>query len=374
MRPPPILLAALLTACAHSTLLTGPALAREGASMPAGLWGPRLAPRPGLEGGAIRLGLPTPFPKDPAFVAEGRLVAGARWIVFGDLRAFWLKAFDVDGADGPSHAPLRPGPPPLVFRPGELRLALAGVPAQLDSPWAPQLVVVGDRMVLLYCAGAMPAPRPPQWGTFRLRHADLPLAAFEAALRAGRSPTFEDRGVLLDDLAPFGPRDTDFGVIDPHLFVNDRGRAYLTYTLVRGGKPGVRAHEEFVRYRPVDPRDPARALGPDAPLVDGRAGTEADGVAEAQDVITIGGRAWVFISIRPGDADQRLLVAEAPRDLAPLKLADFQPFRHPGAESWMAKAVGSSGAATLGGATYLVHQGLGADRRFTLGWTTVVAP
>jgi hypothetical protein len=261
-----------------------------------------------------------------------------------------------------------------VFRPGEVPLEIEGLPAGIDSPWAPQVVVVGDRAVLLYCAGAMPAPKPPRWPTFKLRLAELPLAAFEAALREGRAPRFADRGPILEDLRPFGPDDLDFGVIDPHLFVNDRGRAYLTYTLVRAGKAGVRGHEEFVRFRRVDPRDPGKALGPDTPLVDGKQGTEADGVAEAQDVVTIGGRAYVFVSLRPGDVDQRLLVAEAPRDLATLKLEALHPFRYPGGEPWMAKAVGSSGAATIGGTTYLVHQGLGADRRFTLGWTTVERP
>ena len=129
-----------------------------------------------------------------------------------------------------------------------------------------------------------------------------------------------------------------------------------------------------MRFRRVDPADPARGLGPDTPLVDGRAGGEADGVAEAQDVATIGGRTFAFVSIRAGDHDQRLVAAEVGRDLATLDLDAFKPFRYPGGEPWMAKAVGSSGVATIGGTTYMVHQGLGADGRFTLGWTTVVRP
>ncbi len=363
LSPPSLLLAAaLLSACTH-TPAAGAAVRGDAAIRTAGLWGPRQPVKPGLMGGPIRLAQTTPFPKDPAFVDDGRPRGGARWIVFGDLRAMWLKAFDVDATGGP-----------LVFRPTELRLEIDGLPAGLDSPWAPELKVIGDRAVLLYSAGAMPAPQPPQWRTFRLRQAEMPLAAFEAALREGRSPRFADRGVIFDDLAPFGPGDTDFGVIDPQLFVNDRGRAFLTYTIVRGGRPNVRPHEEFVRFRRVEPGEPARALGPDTALLDGRAGTETDGVAEAQDIATVGGRTYAFVSIRAGDADQRLVVAEVPRDLGTLKIEDFQPFRYAGAEPWMAKAVGSSGAATIGGTTYLVHQGLGADRRFTLGWTTVVKP
>lgn len=381
MRMPPLLLvAALLTACTHSAPAVGAAVRGDAAFRTAGLWGPRQPVKPGLMGGPIRLALATPFAKDPAFVDDGRPRGGARWITFGDLRGFWLKSFDVDaqgGASRPSVASgafLRPGDRPLVFRPNELKLEIAGVPPELDSPWAPDLRVVGDRAVLLYCAGAMQAPHPPQWRTFRLRLAEMPLAAFEAALREGRSPRFADRGVIMDDLAPFGPGDTDFGVIDPQLFVNDRGRAYLTYTVVRDGRPGVRTHEEFVRFRRVEPGDPGRALGPDTPLLDGRSGTETDGVAEAQDIAMIGGHTYAFVSIRTGDADQRLVVAEVPRDLGTLKLEDIQPFRYPGAEPWMAKAVGSSGAATIGGTTYLVHQGLGVDHRFTLGWTTVIKP
>ena len=355
------LAAALLPACARAPGQAAAAL--PGGYRAAGLWGPRPPVKPGLLGAPIRLGHDTPFPKDPGFVDDGRPRGGARWIAFGDLRGFWLKAFDVasEGA-------------PLAFRPGELKLEIAGLPPELDSPWAPQVVVQGDRAVLLYCAGAMPAPQPPRWASFRLRRADLPLAELEAALAAGRSPRFVDRGPIHADVRPYGAADDDFGMIDPHLFVNDRGRAYLSYTVVRAGVEGVRTHEERVRYRRVDPRDPGRALGPDAALVDGLAGTEADGVAEAQEVVAIGGRPYLFVSIRPGDADQRLMVAEVPRDLGPLGLDQLHPFRYPGAEPWMARAVGSSGAATIGRTTYLVHQGLGADGRFSLGWTTVVVP
>lgn len=367
MRAAPTLVALVLglatTACAAVARPAGPAGVPPGDVRAAGLWGPRQPVKPGLMGGAIRLGLTTPFPKDPSFVDDGRPRGGARWIAFGDLRAFWLKAFDVDGAGGP-----------LVFHAGELKLEIDGLPAGIDSPWAPQVAVLGGRAVLLYCAGEMPAPEPPRWRTFRLRVADLPLAAFEAALREGRSPRFVDRGPIHADVAPFGPGDADFGVIDPQLFVNDRGRAYLTYTVVREGRPGQRPHEEFVRFRRVDPADPARALGPDAALVDGRAGGDADGVAEAQEIATVDGRTYAFVSIRAGDQDQRLVAAEVGRDLGTLSLDAFKPFRYGGGEPWMAKAVGSAGVATIGGATYMVHQGLGADRRFTLGWTTVVRP
>lgn len=356
--------ALLLAACARPPL--GPAAAQavgSGGVQVAGLWGPQQVLRAGLMGGPVRVGVDTAFLKDPSFVADGRPLGGGRWIAFGDLRGFWLKAFDVDGVGGP-----------LVFRAGEQKLLIDGLAPAIDSSWAPQITVQGDRVKLIYSAGEMPAPEGPRWPTFQLRIAETSLAAFEAALAAGQPVQLTDRGPILTDLTPFGPGVRDFGVIDPHFYETGHGRAYMTYTVVRPGKAGERFHEEFVRYREVDPRDPTRALGPDRQLVDGRAGSDADGVAEAQEIVRIGKRTYAFVSIRAGDQDQRIVAAEVPRDLGAMKLDAFQPFRYPGAEPWMAKAVGSCGVATIGRSTYIIHQGLSAQGRFGLGWTTVVAP
>ena len=333
--------------------------ASAGGMQAAGLWGPGTPARAGIGGGPIATALPGDRLKDPGMVFGGEATAGARWIVFGDTRTLYLKAFDV----------ARPGT--LAFRPGELSLSIAGRAPGLDSPWAPEIVAVGDRAVLLYGDGEMPAPEPPRWATYRLHLADMPRAAFEAALAAGQSPRFTDRGPVHLDVAPFGAGDADFGVIDPHLFVNDRARAYLSYTVVRPGVPGRRPLEEFVRFRRVDPQDPARALGPDTPLYDGLAGGDADGVAEAADVVTIGKRTLAFVSLRPGDVDQRLVVADVGRDLGTPALDAWKPFRYAGGAPWMAKAVGSGGACVIEGRAYVVHQGLSRDGRFTLGWTTI---
>lgn len=316
-------------------------------------------PRPSSVGGPIKLDtLNTPFVKDPSFVADGKPLGGVRYIAFGDLRRFYLKGFELSGKLGQG----------LKFRPGEVPLRIAGLPANLDSPWAPQLIVNGDKIEMYYCAGEMPPPEGPRWPTFRLRKASMPLGEFEKQAKLGQGVEFKDEGPILGDLAPFGPNDKDFGMIDPHLYVNPQGRAYMTYTVVRGGIPGKRAHEEFVRYREVDPQAPTRALGPDKPLYDGKAGTPDDGVAEAQDVVTLNGRTYVFVSSRPGDADQKLLMAPVGPDLGTLRADQLKPFLAPGGEPWRAKALGSSSATVIHGTPYMVYQGLGADNRFTLGW------
>jgi hypothetical protein len=347
----------LTAGCGHG--LASP-VARPGAGVAvAGLWpGKPPAVRAGRLGGPIALTtLQTPFVKDPSFVDGGKPIEGTRYIAFGDLRALYVKAFDVD---------LRGGP--LAFRARETRLTIAGLPPELDSPWAPQIVARGDRLDLYFCAGAMPPPDGPHWATFRLRRASTTRAAFAASMAAGQPPTFQDEGAILDDSRPFP--DGDYGVIDPALYVNPHGKAFMTYTVVRYGKAG-RAHEEFVRFRRVDPADPARALGPEQALFDGKTGTEDDGVAEAQDVVTLHGHPYVFISSRPGDLDQRLLVAPIGEDLGRVDRPAVKEFMYPGAEPWKARAVGSSSATEIDGTAYMLYQGLDADHRFTLGWTSL---
>lgn len=360
MRSVPMLcLVALLVGCGHATA-AAPASAPSKATSSQAAGVPQL----GAQGGTITLqSLDTPFVKDPSFVDDGRLLGDRRYIAFGDLRTLYVKPFQLD--DGARARTLR-------FLNGEVPLRLQGLPANLDSPWAPHLVVMGDRMLLLYCAGEMPPPEPPRWGTFRLRLASMSKADFIRQARAGEPLSFRDQGTLLTDLAPFGPADEDFGVIDPQLFVNPRGRAYMTYTVVRGGIPGKRAHEEFVRYRQVSAIDPARALGPDRPMYDGRWPSEDDGVAEAQEVVTLSGRTFAIVSSRPGDIDQRLMVAPVPAELGRIAPGTLQPLMLPGAEPWRASAVGSSGTAVIEGTPFMLYQGLSAGRRFTLGWRTLI--
>lgn len=354
MRPTPwLLLAALLVGCGQATAATPGSASDRAQARQARL------PQPGALGGTVALqSLDTPFVKDPSFVDDGRSVGDRRYIAFGDLRTLYVKPFEVFGQG-------------LRFSQGEVPIRLLGLPTRMDSPWAPHLVAVGDRMLLLYCAGEMPPPEPPRWRTFRLRLASMPLAAFAQDALAGKPLDFQDHGEILTDLAPFGAGDRDFGVIDPHRFVNAAGRTYLTYTVVRGGIPGQRAHEEFVHYREVSQTDPARALGPDMPMYAGRWPSEDDGVAEAQEVVTLEGQPYLILSSRPGDIDQRLLIAPVPQALGALSKGTLRPLMLPGKESWRAKAVGSSGTAVIEGRAFMVYQGLGADQRFTLGWTTL---
>lgn len=343
-------LAVILVGCAQ-----GPAMTASG-PMSAKADSRAALPRPGARGGVIAVeSLSTPFLKDPSFVDDGRVVGERRYIAFGDLRTLYVKPFTVEAGS-------------LRFLPGELPLRLEGLPSNLDSPWAPHLLSRGDRMWLLYCVGEMPPPEGPRWGTFRLRFASMPLAAFKRLAAAGSPLPFQDHGVILDDLTPYGPNDRDFGVIDPHLYLSPQGRAFMTYAVVRGGIPGARAHEEFVRYREVSPSDPARALGPDMPMYDGRWPSEDDGVAEAQDVVTLKGQTYAFISSRPGDIDQKILIAPVPANLGPIARSTVRPFLSPGSESWRAKAVGSSGIAVVDGTPFMVYQALGQDRRFSLAW------
>ena len=348
-----VLPTALLMACQAN--LHGMAGLASGSASAKGLWSSGPALHAGIVGGQIATpDLDSTFLKDPSFVNGGQPVAGQRLIAFSDLRRFYLKAFDVQGQQ-------------LAFQDGSLPIGIRGLDPALDSVWAPQLRAVGSQLELLYCAGAMPPPNGPLWGSFRLHRATIASADFAAALGGHHAPQFQDRGPILADPS-LGPNDA---MIDPCLFVNRRGKAYMTYTVVKAGVPGQRNHEEFVRYRRVDPADVSRALGPETALYDGRAGTEDDGVAEAQDVVTLNDQAYAFVSSRPGDGDQRILVAPVSDDLGTPKRESFHPFLYPGAEAWKARAVGSSSAAVIGKTAFMIYQGLDAQQRFTLGWTTL---
>jgi hypothetical protein len=327
---------------------------------------PAAVPRLASPSGRIPVtALRSPYVKDPAFVDDGRPVAGHRYVAFGDLFAFYLKRFAL--------APTRgPGTPALSFDAKHVPITIAGFPAAMDAAWAPDLRVVGDKVVLLYCAGRM--VKDLEWPTFRLRMAEAPLARFSDQYQAGAAVAFRDVGPVAADARPFGPGDADYGVIDPRWFVGPKGESHLLYTVVRHGVPGKRYHEEAIWSRPVDPRDPRRATGPDRLVYQGRANTPDDGVAEAQDVVAVGDRTYVFVSSRAGDRDQRLLVGPAQPGMGLLPEGALEPLMDPGGEPWKSNAVGSSGAAVIEGHLYMVHQGMDRAGRFSLGWTALTWP
>ncbi len=327
----------------------------------------RLAPPPppGAAAGRIKLDtVSSPFVKDPAFANEGAPIGGKRYMVFGDLTRFYLKGFDV--------AATAEGKPGLRFGAGEVPIDVKGLPAGVNGLWAPEVVVRGDRVLLLYAGGAQGFGGI-DWPSFRLRLAEVPLRDFEAAVRAGKPVPFEDKGALFPDQATFGD-DPSFAMIDPALHVAPDGTAHVTYTVVKHGIPGQRPHEEFVRSRRVDPENPLVALGPDTPMIDGLAGGRHDGVAEAQDVVTIDGKQVLFVSSRAGDKDQRVYAAPVDPGLGRVAEAALKPVLEPGGEDWSAKAVGSTGAAVIDGQLFVVHQGMGADGKFSLGFRTLAKP
>jgi hypothetical protein len=320
-------------------------------------------PPPGLPratgpGAAIALqNVQSGWVKDPAFANDGKPIGGQRYLAFGDLRNFYLKGFDA-GANG------------LNFKGGERPIKIDGLPGHLDGLWAPEITVKGDQVLLTYCAGEMHPDQPINWPSFRLRTASMPLAEFEKQAQAGGAFHFRDHGALFGDQVTFGGEDGDFGMIDPQLFNSPDGKAYMTYTVVKAGIPGKRPHEEFVRIREVDPNDPSKPVGPDLPLVDGKAGGPHDGVAEAQELVTIQGKSFLIISSRAGDKDQRILAAPfTPGQPVPLPPEAFKPVLDPGGPAWKSHAVGSTSTAVIDGKPYMLHQGMNADKRFTLGWT-----
>lgn len=328
---------------------------------------PKPAPapaKPGASSGRIDVAsTQSKYIKDPAFANDGAPIAGQRYIVFGDLGRFYLKGFDV--------APTAEGQPGLRFGKKELAIDVNGRPPGVDGLWAPEVVVRGDRVLLLYAGGKMGGGI--DWPSFRLRMAEVSVADFEAAAKAGKPIPFQDKGALFQDQTTFGG-DARFGMIDPAFHVAADGTAHVTYTVVKHGIPGVRSHEEFVRSRRVDPDHPERAIGPDTPMVDGWAGGRHDGVAEAQDVVTHDGKTIAFISSRAGDKDQKVYAAAVEPGLGRIPEAALKPVLEPGGTDWKAKAVGSTGAASIDGRLFLVHQGLGADGRFTLGFEAIPTP
>ena len=313
-------------------------------------------PRAGNQGGRIDLGVKSRWVKDPSFANFGQPIGQSRYMAFGDLRQFYLKGFSVEGAKG------------LQFKGGEIPLNVKGLPPGLDGLWAPQVVVEGDKVRLYYSAGKMPPGAGIDWPSFRLRMAEVPLDDFIRQAKSGKGIDFKDKGALFQDQRTFGG-DPSFAMIDPHLYVNPKGEAFMTYTVVKEGIPGKRAHEEFVRYRQVDPKDPTRAIGPDMPMLDGWAGGRHDGVAEAQDVVTLNGKAYAFISSRAGDKDQRVYAASIDPKLGRLQEQALKPAIGPGGANWRSNAVGSTSAAVIDGKPYMLYQGLNAQGAFSLGWT-----
>lgn len=306
----------------------------------------------------------SPWIKDPSFVNGGQLVGGKRYIAFGDLRHFYLKGFEI--------APAGNGAQGLKFDPGEIPISVSGLPAGTDGMWAPQIVVRGNEVDLFYTAGRMPPGQLLDWPSFRLHMASMSLSQFEAEAGSGKPVTFADRGSMFADQTTFGGQDANFAMIDPDYYVNPQGQAFMTYTVVQPGEPGVRPWQEFVRSRQVSPQDPMQALGPDRPLVDGWAGGPHDGVAEAQTVVNYGGKTLLLVSSHAGDKDQRVLAATVPSDLSG-RVPDsaFKPILLPGGAPWESNAVGSTDAMQLDGRLVLLYQGLSADHQFSLGFQTV---
>lgn len=326
------------------------------------LSGPAAAPAPSGAPRAAdaghRIGLDNArgqYIKDPSFANNGAPIGNQRYIAFGDLRTFYLKGFSAQNGE-------------LKFAKGEIPIRIDGIPGNLDGRWAPEVKVVGDRVHLLYCAGEMHPGQGINWPSFRLRSASMPLDQFVRQAESGQPVTFKDHGPMFQDQHTFGG-DPNFAMIDPQFWVNPQGKAFMSYTVVKHGIPGVRPHESFVRYREVDPNNPARAVGPDMPLLDGWSRGPHAGVAEAQDIVTMNGQPYVFISSKAGDIDQRVLAAPIGADLGRISDGDLKPVMGPGGAPWKSNAVGSTSAVTIDGQAYLLHQGMGADKHFNLGWS-----
>lgn len=291
--------------------------------------------------------------KDPSFANNGQPIAGQRYMAFGDLRHFYLKGFDA-------------GPKGLSFKKGELPIKINGLDPAKSGLWAPQVVVQGDQVRLFYCAGKMDGGI--DWASYRIHTATMPLAAFEQQAKKGGPLNFQEAGTLFDDQKTFGGENRNFGMIDPHFHVDAKGHATMTYTVVTPAANG-HPHQEFVRSRTVDAANPRHATGPDTALVDGWAGGPHDGVAEAQEVVDLGGKPYLFVSSRAGDKDQKVLVAPYEPGKGPVPPEKFKPVLNPGGDGWRSNAVGSTSTAVIDGKPYMIFQGMNSDHRFTLGWT-----
>lgn len=306
-------------------------------------------------GGKIPTTLQRQYIKDPSIANDGKPIGGQRYIAFGDLRTFYLKGFSV-GAKG------------LDFSKQELKVDIQGLDGKLDGRWAPQVVVQGDTVLLLYCAGKMSGGI--DWPTYRLHAAKMSLADFEKQAKKGGPVTFKESGTLFKDQTTFADN-AQFAMIDPQFSTSADGRAWMTYTVVQQGIPGVRPHQEFVRIREVDPKDPTRPVGPDRALVDGWTGGFHKGVAEAQEIVRFGDKTYLMVSSRAGDIDQRILATEIPTGGPPQAIQPdaFKPVLEAGGPSWRGSAVGSTGTAVIDGQAYMVYQGMDKNHQFSLGWT-----
>jgi hypothetical protein len=315
-------------------------------------------PQTGQSGGRISLDTAKgQYIKDPAFVNNGQEIGGKRYVVFGNLNSFYMKEFSVDGQK-------------LDFKGGEIPISINGLAPNLNSPWAPQIVVNNNQVQLFYTAGTIDG-KGINWPSYRLHMASIPLDEFVRQAQSGKGVSFHDKGTLFDDQVTFGGANRNFAMIDPQYYVNPQGEAYLTYTVVTPASFG-HPHQEFVRSRRVDPNDPTKPLGPDTPLVDGWAFGPHDGVAEAQDVVNINGQPYLFISSHGGDKDQRVLVAPVSPKLDTLmQPQQFRTLLSPGSEPWRSDAVGSTGAAVIDGKPFMIYQGMDANHQFSLGWTSL---
>jgi hypothetical protein len=323
---------------------------------------PKPEPRPGATSGQIALNdAKGQYIKDPSFANNGEPIGDKRYVAFGDLREFYLKGFELGKAPD--------GSPGLSFDKGELPIKIEGLAPGLDGLWAPQVVVTGDTVRLFYAAGKMGSGI--DWPSLRIHEATVSVADFKAAAEKGQTIPFKEQGTIFDDQQTFGGNDRDFAMIDPHFYRSPNGKAYMTYTVVKAGIPGKRNHEEFVRSREVDPNNPGQPVGPDKPLLDGWSKSRHDGVAEASDVVTYNGQPYLMVSSRPGDKDQRVLMAPIGADLSPVSDGAWREVLAPGAAPWQSNAVGSTGSAVLDGKWFAIYQGMDANHQFSLGFQTI---
>lgn len=294
--------------------------------------------------------------KDPSFVNQGQPIGDQRYIVFGNMAHFYLKAFDAS-------PPAKGQPGALTFANGETPLSIQGLPGGLNAIWAPQIVEQGNRILLFYTAGRWVKGKGNDITSFRLHMATVSRADFIQAIRSGRPVPFHDQGSLFGDQRGL-MGDQRFGMIDPCFYTAPDGEAYLAYTIVTPGVPWG----EFSRIRRVSPDDPMTALGPDTAVVDGWTLSKNRGVAEAPDVATIDGQPYYFVSSRGCNDHQRLMYAPITEKPGLVANRDLEPLLARSGTGWQSQEVGSSSAAVIDGTPYLLYQGQNSEGAYHLGW------
>ena len=184
--------------------------------------------------------------------------------------------------------------------------------------WAPDIVVKDDKIYMYYAQGDDLATSS-DISSYRIYMVEATLSQNVSVDSNNNisSITFSnERLVDLVDFNNWGGR-TDYGIIDPEVFVGDDGQIYMYYNVVLPGTSDS-PYEEFIRCQPMTDYSTPAGQAHETMVYNGLANSNDnsslnidDGVAEAATVFKYGDKYIMLISSYPTDKDQCIIAIQS---------------------------------------------------------------